>query len=447
MRQDILREDCYCPPEKAVLLASFASQIKHGNYDSMEHQTGYLANDKILPESVITGHKLTREEWENKISMFHAKHTGMSKEEAMMEYMKVAQDLETYGISYFDIVNKKKTEVLLGVDALGINIYEKANRLNPTVSFPWSEIRKIQCTKPNKVVLILTDKSSGKITVSCTKPKMNKEIYNLATGNHEMYKRRRMPDTLEVQQMKSQKRDEDEARAKEKALLSREMMARQKAEKRRLEMEAKYKEMEEKMKRKEEELQEKDEKIKELEEQLRQLREAKDNLETQQSELKEMMEKLEEAKNLELAERERMEEEIRAKQEEIDRVREEVEEKERRAQELQEEVELSRQKYEESLLVTNTDAASEVSESVSESSSEEKESKVEEIPEIVVDPVEEGREVTDSLKGIRVREDRPDVIYNVLSTETSHQSGASRRQMTLIALNKQLKHFQQMKFI
>jgi len=70
-----------------------------------------------------------------------------------------------------------------------------------------------------------------------------------------------------------------------------------------------------------------------------------------------------------------------------------VEEKERRAQELQEEVELSRQKYEESLLVTNPDAASEVSESVSESSSEEKESKVEEIPEIVVDPVEEGREV------------------------------------------------------
>jgi len=280
---------------------------------------------------------------------------------------------------------------LLGVDALGINIYEKANRLNPNVSFPWSEINKIKYKKPNKVVLSLADKNSGKFTVSCTKPKMNQEIYNLATGNHEMYKRRRRPDTLEVQQMKSQKRDEEEARAKEKALLSREMVARQKAEKMRLEMEAKYKEMEEKMKRKEEELQEKDEKIKELEEQLRELREAKDNLETQQNELKEMMEKLEETKNLELVERERMEEEIRVKQEEIDRVREEVEEKERRAQELQEEVELSRQKYEESLLVTNTYAASEVSST--SCSAEEEESGTEEIPEIVIDPVEEGREI------------------------------------------------------
>ena len=335
VRQDILKEVCYCPAEKAVLMASFASQIKHGNFDKEAHQEGYLANDKILPESVITGHKLTREEWEGKISMFHAKHKGMSKEEAMMEYMKVAQDLETYGISYFDIVNKKKTELLLGVDALGINIYEKANRLNPNVSFPWSEINKIKYEKPNKVVLILAEKKSGKFVVTCTQPKMNKQIYNLATGNHDMYKRRRRPDTLEVQQMKSQKKDDEEARAKEKALLNREMVAREKAEKMRQEMEAKYREMEERMKRKEDELKEKDEKIKEMEEQLRELREAKDNLETQQNELKEMMEKLEETKNLEHAERERMEEEIRVKQEEIDRVREEVEEKERRAQELQ----------------------------------------------------------------------------------------------------------------
>ena len=55
-------------------------------------------------------------------------------------------------------------------------------------------------------------------------------------------------------------------------------------------------------------------------------------------------------------------------------------------------MELSRQKYEESLLVTNADAASELSES--SSSSDDHESKTEEIPQIVVDPVEEGREVS-----------------------------------------------------
>ena len=46
----------------------------------------------------------------------------------MLEYLKIAQDLEMYGVNYFEIKNKKGTELWLGVDALGINIYEKDDR-------------------------------------------------------------------------------------------------------------------------------------------------------------------------------------------------------------------------------------------------------------------------------------------------------------------------------
>lgn len=46
----------------------------------------------------------------------------------MMEYLKLAQDLEMYGVNYFDIKNKKGTELWLGVDALGLNIYEKEDQ-------------------------------------------------------------------------------------------------------------------------------------------------------------------------------------------------------------------------------------------------------------------------------------------------------------------------------
>ena len=61
----------------------------------------------------------------------------------MMEYLKIGQDLEMYGVNYFDIKNKKGTELWLGVDALGLNIYEKDDRLTPKIGFPWSEIRNI----------------------------------------------------------------------------------------------------------------------------------------------------------------------------------------------------------------------------------------------------------------------------------------------------------------
>ena len=41
---------------------------------------------------VVSEHKLSREEWEEKIAKFHAKHHGMSRAEAMMEYLKVMME-------------------------------------------------------------------------------------------------------------------------------------------------------------------------------------------------------------------------------------------------------------------------------------------------------------------------------------------------------------------
>ena len=104
---------------------------------------GFLANDRLLPERVMQQHKLSREEWEERITNWYGEHRGMLREDAMMEYLKIAQDLEMYGVNYFEIKNKKGTELWLGVDALGLNIYEKDDRLTPKIGFPWSEIRNI----------------------------------------------------------------------------------------------------------------------------------------------------------------------------------------------------------------------------------------------------------------------------------------------------------------
>ena len=46
----------------------------------------------------------------------------------MIEYLKAAQDLEMYGVNYFDIKNKRGSDLFLGVDALGLNIYEKEDK-------------------------------------------------------------------------------------------------------------------------------------------------------------------------------------------------------------------------------------------------------------------------------------------------------------------------------
>lgn len=74
---------------------------------------------------------MTPEMWEERITAWYAEHRGRARDEAEMEYLKIAQDLEMYGVNYFAIRNKKGTELLLGVDALGLHIYDPENRLTP----------------------------------------------------------------------------------------------------------------------------------------------------------------------------------------------------------------------------------------------------------------------------------------------------------------------------
>ena len=66
-----------------------------------------------------------------------------NREDAMLEYLKIAQDLEMYGVNFFSIKNKKGTDLWLGVDSLGLNVYERDDQLTPKIGFPWSEIRNI----------------------------------------------------------------------------------------------------------------------------------------------------------------------------------------------------------------------------------------------------------------------------------------------------------------
>ena len=68
VRSDILSENIYCPAEKAVLMASYQVQAKYGDYDGVDkHSAGYLANEKLLPAKILSQHKLSIQEWEEKV--------------------------------------------------------------------------------------------------------------------------------------------------------------------------------------------------------------------------------------------------------------------------------------------------------------------------------------------------------------------------------------------
>uniref|UniRef100_A0A3Q3W088 FERM domain-containing protein n=1 Tax=Mola mola TaxID=94237 RepID=A0A3Q3W088_MOLML len=230
VKEAILNDENYCPPETAVLVASYAVQTKYGDYSKDVHKPGYLSHDRLLPQRVLEQHKLTKEQWEDRIQTWHEEHRGMLREDSMMEYLKIAQDLEMYGVNYFEIKNKKGTQLWLGVDALGLNIYEHDDKLTPKIGFPWSEIRNISFSD-KKFVIKPIDKKAPDFVFYAPRLRINKRILALCMGNHELYMRRRKPDTIEVQQMKAQAREEKHHKQMERAQLENEKKKREYAEK------------------------------------------------------------------------------------------------------------------------------------------------------------------------------------------------------------------------
>ncbi|KAM9355382.1 ezrin b [Pholidichthys leucotaenia] len=236
VKESILNDEVYCPPETAVLLASYSVQGKFGDYDKDIHRPGYLLCERLLPQRVVEQHKLSKEQWEERIQVWHEEHSGTLKEDAMLEYLKIAQDLEMYGVNYSDIKNKKGSDLRLGVDALGLNIYEKDDTLTPKIGFPWSEIRNISFND-KKFTIKPIDKKSPDFVFYAPRLRINKRILQLCMGNHELYMRRRKPDTIEVQQMKAQAKEEKQHRQEERERLDREKKRREAVEREKEKME------------------------------------------------------------------------------------------------------------------------------------------------------------------------------------------------------------------
>ncbi|XP_035480119.1 moesin isoform X2 [Scophthalmus maximus] len=244
-------------------------------------QQGSSSSTRVLDQ-----HKLNKEQWEERIQVWHEEHKGMMREESMMEYLKIAQDLEMYGVNYFNIKNKKGTELWLGVDALGLNIYEQNDKMTPKIGFPWSEIRNISFND-KKFVIKPIDKKAPDFVFYAPRLRINKRILALCMGNHELYMRRRKPDTIEVQQMKAQAREEKNHKKMERALLENEKRKREVAEKEKEKIEKEKEELmerlrqiEEQTKKAQQELEEQTQRALELEQERKRAQEEAERLET-----------------------------------------------------------------------------------------------------------------------------------------------------------------------
>ncbi|CAF3786043.1 unnamed protein product [Rotaria sordida] len=203
VKNSILTDEIYCPPETCVLLASYAMQVKYEDYDENKHKPGMLTKERLLPGRVQDQFRLSNEEWEKRVMNWWREHKGFTSEDAMLEYLKIVQDLDMYGVTYFEIQNRNGTNLYLGIDALGINIYDTDDKLTPKIGFAWGEIRNITFNG-KKFFIKPIDRSSPDFVFIVPRLRINRQMISLSMGNHELYMSRRTQETMELRQIKAQ---------------------------------------------------------------------------------------------------------------------------------------------------------------------------------------------------------------------------------------------------
>ena len=131
------------------------------------------------------------EQWFSQICHLWAEHSGIIKKDVMREYLKIAQDLEMYGVTYFQVTNKTGTKLLLGIDSRCLTVYDYGNRLYPKIGFQWSELNSA-LFKKNQFIIKPLDKNSPPFVCYTERNRVAKRILLLAKGNFFHFKNRRL---------------------------------------------------------------------------------------------------------------------------------------------------------------------------------------------------------------------------------------------------------------
>ncbi|OAF67650.1 hypothetical protein A3Q56_04611 [Intoshia linei] len=196
IQNDVINDRIHVSTHLAIMLAGYALQAERGDYESENYK---IVVDELIPKRCLDQVKLTEDEWTTTISRMHIEAVGLVREEAHMHYIRVMEDAEMYGVTYFEVQNAKKSELYLGVDALGINIYERNDKICPKVGFPWSEVAKV--VRSDSYITLDTLSSTSerdKFRISLKSSNLARSAVNVIHSNHLNYVNRRK-DTSETE--------------------------------------------------------------------------------------------------------------------------------------------------------------------------------------------------------------------------------------------------------
>ncbi|XP_052757766.1 FERM domain-containing protein 5 [Galleria mellonella] len=143
LKRDLLHGRLYCTANEAAMLGALIIQIELGDYDPSIHVGNYVTEMRLLlrQTDVI----------EARIQELHREPVagtpggtggvkGMSTQEAERSFLKIACQLDTYGVDPHPVKDHRGNQLYLGINHSGILTFQGSRK---THHFKWSEVHKI----------------------------------------------------------------------------------------------------------------------------------------------------------------------------------------------------------------------------------------------------------------------------------------------------------------
>ncbi|XP_057303536.1 tyrosine-protein phosphatase non-receptor type 21-like [Hydractinia symbiolongicarpus] len=179
----ILNGKLKCKLHEALKLGSFAMQAELGGYDPEIHSLSFLSDFLLLPTYLTENENV--DELHKEIALLYKENSGLSVSSAEKAYIQLCQQLDGYGVEFFNAKDKDGIEIEIGACYDGIKILY-TNREKPNILFRWQDIGNMAFNRQQFVVL--NTKSNQNLTAQMEDLESSKYLWKLCVSQHQFFR-------------------------------------------------------------------------------------------------------------------------------------------------------------------------------------------------------------------------------------------------------------------
>ncbi|XP_051874971.1 FERM domain-containing protein 4B-like isoform X1 [Pristis pectinata] len=138
----IYKGDIEADSETVFELAAHVLQETKGDYISNENAREELKKLPALPTRALQEHP-SLAYCEDRVIDHYKKLKGLSRGQAIVNYMTVVEALPTYGIHYYGVKDKQGIPWWLGIGCKGIGQYDFHDKVKPRKIFQWKQLENL----------------------------------------------------------------------------------------------------------------------------------------------------------------------------------------------------------------------------------------------------------------------------------------------------------------